>query len=146
MALNILKLCVGCSSPEELEAWIDFTLEDKKRRGAPAEQYHTTRMIPKRVEELTDGGSLYWVMKGGITCRQRLLDVRPFRDSEGVNRCHLVLDPVVVRTEWVTRRRFRAGAICRRKMSLLTSVHRARASCRTACAGNWPSWVCFKLT
>jgi len=106
MALNIIKLCVGCSSPEELEAWIDFTLEDKKQRGAPAEQYHTTRMIPKRVEELTEGGSLYWVMKGGIQCRQRLLDVRPFRDSEGVNRCHLVLDPVVVRTEWVPRRPF----------------------------------------
>lgn len=106
MALNIIKLCVGCSSPEELEAWIEFRLEEKKRLGEPAEQYHTTRMIPKRVDELTNGGSLYWVMKGGITCRQRLLDVRPFRDSEGVNRCHLVLDPVVIRTEWVPRRPF----------------------------------------
>jgi hypothetical protein len=106
MALNMIKLCVGCHTPEELQEWIEFTLEDKKRRGEPAEQFHTTRMIPKRVDELTDGGSLYWVMKGGVQCRQKLLDIRPFRDGEGIMRCRLVLEPTVIRTGWMARRPF----------------------------------------
>lgn len=106
MALHMIKLCVGCHSPEELQEWVEFTLEDKRRRGEPAEQFHTTRMIPKRVEELTDGGSLYWVMKGGVQCRQRLLEVRPFRDGEGISRCKLVLEPKIARTEWLARRPF----------------------------------------
>ena len=52
-------------------------------------------MVPKRATELVKGGSLYWVVKGRIACRQRLLAVRPFTDGEGIGRCHLVLEPVV---------------------------------------------------
>src|SRR5262249_8535515 len=52
-----------------------------------------TRMVPKRSDELCDGGSLYWVIRGEIMCRQRLVDVRPFVDKEGVGRCHLALEP-----------------------------------------------------
>ena len=56
-------------------------------------------MVPKRSEELRDGGSLYWVIRGEIMCRQRLLDVRPFVDKEGVGRCHLVLEPKLILVE-----------------------------------------------
>jgi hypothetical protein len=56
-------------------------------------------MVPKRAAELTDGGSLYWVIRGEVACRQRILDVRPFRDKEGIGRCALVLDPKVVLVE-----------------------------------------------
>ena len=52
-------------------------------------------MVPKRVEELTDGGSLYWVIKGQIAARQKLLEIRPFTDADGIGRCHLVLEPNV---------------------------------------------------
>ena len=55
MALNLVKLCVGCSAIEELAAWIDFRLDERRRAGLSAEQFHTTRMVPKRVEELLDG-------------------------------------------------------------------------------------------
>lgn len=106
MPLNILKLCVGCDSIEDLEGWIAFRLDEQRRAGRALEQFHTTRMVPKRVEELTDGGSLYWVIKGSVQCRQRLLDVRPFTDGEGISRCHLVLEPTVVKTEWQPRRPF----------------------------------------
>jgi hypothetical protein len=41
-----------------------------------------------------------------VQCRQRLLEVRPFIDSEGISRCHLMLEPVVFRTEWQPRRAF----------------------------------------
>lgn len=106
MSLNLLKLCVGCDSVEDLEEWIAMKLDQRRRAGEPVEHWHTTRMVPTRVAEITDGGSLYWVIKGSVQCRQRLLEVRPFVDDEGISRCRLMLDPVVVRTEWQPRRAF----------------------------------------
>ncbi|WP_309086283.1 DUF1489 family protein [Chelativorans sp.] len=106
MALHLIKLCVGCESPEDLEEWIAERLDEKRRRGEPLEQFHTTRMVPKQVEDLCNGGSLYWVIKGLVQCRQRLLAIRPIVDGQGIPRCHLVLEPVVVRTEWQPRRPF----------------------------------------
>lgn len=106
MSLNLLKLCVGCDSVEDLEEWIAEKLEQRRRAGEPVEHWHTTRMVPTRAAEITDGGSLYWVIKGSVQCRQRLVEVRPFVDDEGISRCRLMLDPVVVRTEWQPRRAF----------------------------------------
>jgi hypothetical protein len=53
-------------------------------------------MVPKRAAELVDGGSLYWVIRGEVVCRQRIRDVRPFRDKDGIGRCGLVLDSKVI--------------------------------------------------
>lgn len=106
MALNLVKLCVGCTAIEDLAAWIDFRLDERRSAGLPAEQFHTTRMVPKRAEELLDGGSLYWVIKGNIQCRQRLTDLRTFTDDEGISRCNLVLEPRIIVTEWQPRRAF----------------------------------------
>jgi hypothetical protein len=53
-------------------------------------------MVPKRAAELLDGGSIYWVIRGEILCRERILDIRPFVDRDGVGRCRLVLDPQCV--------------------------------------------------
>jgi hypothetical protein len=93
MTLHLLKLCVGADSIADLEDWI---AEVVPRRG---EQVHTTRMVPRRIDALMDGGSLYWVIKGQVSCRQRLLAVRPFVDADGIGRCHLVLEPVVMPVE-----------------------------------------------
>jgi hypothetical protein len=49
-------------------------------------------MVPKRADELTAGGSLYWVIRGEILCRERLLAIRPFTDKDGIGRCRLVMD------------------------------------------------------
>jgi hypothetical protein len=105
MALHLIKLCVGCDSVRELEDWIKQKLKDKRRRGEKAEHIHRTRMVPKRADELIDGGSLYWVIRGEVMCRQRIRAVRPFRDKDGVGRCGLVLEPKVV---LVTPRPYRA--------------------------------------
>lgn len=106
MPLHIMKLCVGCASIDELVAWIDFTLAQKRAVGAAVEQLHTTRMVPRRIGKLQEDSSLYWVIKDNIQCRQRLTDIRPFTDKEGINRCHLVLHPKVITTEWQPRRAF----------------------------------------
>jgi hypothetical protein len=99
MPLNLIKLCVGCDSIKDLDSWIKERIREKKKRGQKAEHIHTTRMVPKRVDELLDGGSLYWVIRGQILCRQRLVDIRPFVDQEGIGRCHLVLAPKLILVE-----------------------------------------------
>jgi len=99
MPLHLIKLCVGCDSVADLEDWIKQKLKEKRRLRQKPEHIHTTRMVPKRAEELTDGGSLYWVIRGQITCREKILAVRPFTDKEGIQRCRLVLDGKVVLVE-----------------------------------------------
>jgi hypothetical protein len=99
MALHLIKLCVGCDSVKELRDWIRERLAEKKRRKQPLERFHTTRMVPKRADELRAGGSLYWVIRGEVLCRERILDVRPFVDKDGIGRCRLVLDGKPVLTE-----------------------------------------------
>jgi len=96
MPLHLIKLSVGCDSVRDLKDWIKQKLKDKKKRGEKAERIHTTRMVPKRAEELLDGGSLFWVIRGEILCRERILQVRPFVDKDGIGRCALVLDAKVV--------------------------------------------------
>jgi hypothetical protein len=96
MALHLLKLCVGAQSICDLEDWIGVRMKALKKSGLSAEQFHTTRMVPKRLDELLDGGSLYWVIKGQVSARQELREVRPFTDPDGISRCHLVLEPNVI--------------------------------------------------
>lgn len=99
MPLHLIKLCVGCDSVADLEDWIKQKLKEKKRRGLKAEHIHTTRMVPKRASELTGGGSLYWVIRGQVACRERILDIRPFTDKDGIGRCRVVLDGKIVLVE-----------------------------------------------
>ncbi len=105
MTLHLIKLCVGCDAVEDLAAWIEQRRKARGRRAGP-EHVHVTRMVPRRVGDLLDGGSLYWVIKGAVQVRERLIDVQPFVDSEGIGRCRLVLEPKLVRTEWQPRRPF----------------------------------------
>lgn len=102
MTLNILKLCVGAESVEDLEQW-----HAEHRHLWPAGQtVHVTRMWPKREAEVLDGGSLYWVIKGVILARQRILALEERLGSDGITRCALVLDAQVIRTEAAPRRPF----------------------------------------
>lgn len=96
MALHLIKLCVGVDSIRELDEWIRQRTAEKKKKKQPLEYIHTTRMMPTQKGALLDGGSLYWVIKGVISCRQKLIDLRPFADKEGIRRCRIVLDPRLV--------------------------------------------------
>jgi hypothetical protein len=99
MPLHLIKLCVGCDSVADLEDWIRRRVRERRKRGAKGEHIHTTRMVPKRAGELLDGGSLYWVIRGQIMCREQIRDIRPFVDKDGIGRCRLVLGPKVVLVE-----------------------------------------------
>lgn len=106
MALHLQKLCVGAEGIEDLERWIAERLARMEAEGQKPEQIHTTRMMPKRAEELLQGGSLYWVIKGVMLCRQRLLDFRPVVGEDGITRCQIVLEPQLVTTRSRPRRPF----------------------------------------
>ena len=99
MPLHLIKLAVGCESVKELKGWVAERMATAKKKGLPLRHVHVTRMTPKRDAEILAGGSLYWVIKGQIACRQRLTAIRPFTDGDGIGRCRLVIEPVVVAVE-----------------------------------------------
>lgn len=98
--LHLLKLCVGADGPEDLKAWQD-TRPD--RWGGVV---HVTRMWPRRAAELLAGGSLYWVMKGAVACRQRILALEEAIGEDGVRRCAIVMDRAIIRVAPAPRRPF----------------------------------------
>lgn len=99
---NLLKLCVGAESVEDLEHW-----QDSQRPHWPAGRaVHVTRMWPKREAEVLSGGSLFWVIKGLVLARQRILGLERVEGADGIARCALLLDPAVIRTEAAPRRPF----------------------------------------
>jgi hypothetical protein len=96
MTLHLIKLCVGADSLADLREWMAARMAEARRRGRPIRHAHVTRMTPKRARDILDGGSLYWVIKGQIAARQRILGIEPFMDSDGIGRCKLWLDRTVV--------------------------------------------------
>ena len=104
--LHLQKLCVGVDSVDELQAWIDYRIGQARAAGRPDDYYHTTRMTPKRGDELLAGGSLYWVIKGAMQCRQAIRDLRPSVGDDGISRCRIVLEPKAVLTSPRPRRPF----------------------------------------
>jgi hypothetical protein len=100
--INLLKLCVGADSVEDLTDW----QRQQRPHWPEGRAIHVTRMWPKREAEVLDGGSLYWVIKGVILARQRILDLQEVNLGDGIPRCALVLDAEVIRTEAAPRRPF----------------------------------------
>lgn len=105
MTVNILKLCVGIEDTDHLAEVQKMRLENKRRAGLPAELIHVTRSFPRRADEVLDGGSLYWVIRGVIRMRQKIVELRETVNDAGKPACGIVLDETHVLTE---RRTFRA--------------------------------------
>ncbi|WP_137128832.1 DUF1489 family protein [Rhizobium sp. FY34] len=106
MALHLLKLCVGADHIQDLRDWVSQRALTAMAAGLQPHSTHTTRMVPKRVDELLDGGSLYWVIKGQVAARQPLLGIETFTSGDGINRCNLVLAPEVIETVAQPKRPF----------------------------------------
>ena len=96
MPLHLIKLAVGCDFVKELKSWVAERMRTAKQKGLPRHHIHITRMTPKRDEELLAGGSLYWVIRGEIAAREKIIAIEPFRDRDGIGRCRLVMQPKVV--------------------------------------------------
>ena len=100
MPLNLIKLCVGVDGVERLEAWI------KDCRAGRDTLDHVTRSFPRRANEILPGGSLYWVIRGAILCRQPLDGFEAVRGDDGIERCRIVFKPKIVLVRPTPRRAF----------------------------------------
>ena len=96
--LHLIKLCVGIDSVDHLLDW--------RARNPGRGSRHVTRMWPRRAEELLDGGSLFWVIKGVIQARQRIEALDEVIGQDGIRRCAIVMNPKVIRTSPALRRPF----------------------------------------
>ncbi|WP_101068857.1 DUF1489 family protein [Roseovarius salinarum] len=100
--LHLIKLSAGSDSVESLTAW----QAGARAKGPDGLPRHVTRMWPKRAADLLDGGSIYWVVKGLVQCRQRIRRLDEVTGGDGIRRCAIVLDPEIVRTVNAPRRPF----------------------------------------
>ena len=100
--LHLQKLSVGTENVSDLAAW-QATRRAQAPDGLPR---HVTRMWPKRVDEVLDGGSMYWVVKGSILCRQRIVRFDEYAGADGIRRCAIVLDPELIRVVPTLKRPF----------------------------------------
>lgn len=99
--INLIKLSVGTESVEGLEEW-------QAMRAAANDGLcrHVTRMWPKREAEVLNGGSIYWVIKGVILCRQLVLRMDEVIGEDGIRRCAIVSDPELIRVSPAPKRAF----------------------------------------
>ena len=100
--IHLIKLCVGAERVEDLTDW-QASARAKGPDGLPR---HVTRMWPKRADEVLNGGALYWVFKGLVLCRQRVLRLDEITGQDGITRCGIVLDPSVIRVAPTAKRPF----------------------------------------
>lgn len=105
MTVHLVKLCVGAATVEELAEWQAMKAH-RKIRGGESCAFHTTFQEPKRRDELLDGGSLYWVIKGTILVRQTLKGVESGTKADGSRCCILLLDPKLTLVQPQPRRAF----------------------------------------
>lgn len=100
--LHLVKICVGADGIDDLARW----QASPQAKGPDGKPWHVTRMWPKRADDLLAGGSLYWVFKGVLLARQRILRLDEVVGRDGITRCAIVLDPEIQRTTAAPKRPF----------------------------------------
>lgn len=100
MTIHIRKLAARVEDIEELESIQARKLQDY------GTLFTYTRNTPKRKEELLDGGSLYWVIKGHFRVRQEIIGFEEEMDDEGRKYCLIILKPGLIRTELKQQKAF----------------------------------------
>ncbi len=95
MTVHLIKVAVGITTIDQLRS-------TQERRLIAGPLCHVTKQRPQREAELLDGGSIYWIIKGGIAVRQKITELQRLYDPEG-EQCGLILDPELVETELVKR-------------------------------------------
>ena len=100
--INLVKLSVGTETVQNLADW----QANPAARTADGLPRHVTRMWPKRSAELLKGGSIYWVIKGIILCRQKVLRLDEIFGVDGIRRCAIVIEPQLIQVAATPKRAF----------------------------------------
>ncbi len=95
MTVHLIKVSVGVTSIDQLRS-----LQERRLIAGPLCQ--VTNQRPQREEELLNGGSIYWIIKGDIAVRQRVIGLERLYDPDG-EKCGLMLDSELVETEFAKR-------------------------------------------
>ena len=91
--VHLIKLAVGIRDMPHL-------IEAQSARAANGHPLrHRTRHRPRRSAELSDGGSIYWVIAGTLLARQRVVGVIEDCWEDGTSCAGLLLDPSLVQVE-----------------------------------------------
>ncbi len=88
--LHLTKLAVGARDVEHLRA-----LQVRQLEAGPPLR-HRTRNCPRRAAELVEGGSIYWVVSGRMSVRQRIMDIVDDTWDDGGRCSALILEPALV--------------------------------------------------
>lgn len=104
MALNLIKLCVGIETVEQLATFQKRRRGELAAAGLPPFNRHLTRNFPRRAEEIMapeagPSGSLFWVIKREVRVRQPFHAIEEAVDHEGRRCCALVLEPDLIRVD-----------------------------------------------
>lgn len=99
--LHLLKLSVGTEDVDGLARW----QSSRAAQGSDGLPRHVTRMWPRREAEILTG-SIYWVIRGVIQCRQNIIRLDEVFGKDGIRRCAIVLAPELIRTQTAQRRPF----------------------------------------
>ena len=90
MTVHLKKLSVGSETLESL------IIRQKQVLDAGRPVIHPTRNWPRRKNELLDGGSLYWIIKGQMVARQPIKNFVEISQADGKPRCGIVLEPGLI--------------------------------------------------
>ena len=90
MTVHLKKLSVGSETLESL------IIRQKQVLDAGKPVLHPTRNWPRRKNELLDGGSLYWIIKGQMVARQPIKKFVEISQADGKPRCGIVLEPGLI--------------------------------------------------
>ena len=91
MTVHLQKLSVGSESITGLQEWQEQAVKARVAKGLPAYHQHVTRMFPKQSEALLDGGSIYWVIKGMIQCRNKIIGLDEVLTEDGRKACAIIM-------------------------------------------------------
>ena len=98
--MNIVKLAVGINSVEDLKD------RQELKRQKYGNNTHITRLFPKKYLEVKNNGSMYWVINGFISVRQKIRDIKKVEHDNGVQYCHIILDKKLIETQVIRYRPF----------------------------------------
>ena len=147
MTVNLIKLCVGVSDVTQLiqehERLVKQALKRKTKK--PVEDHHWTRMRPKRDEEVLDGGSLFWVIRGTIRVRHRILRLDDVTDADGQEYCAIIYDPKVILVEPRPRRAFQGWRYLEADDSPPDLPNQRQALANVAAEGDMPAVMLAEL-
>ena len=98
MALHLIKLAVGVTDLAHMKR-LQANRRKERRQGPRTPHWVYTRNTPRRPDELLDGGSLYWVVKGVVRCRQELVGFEEDIDEDdGKKYCRIKVKRTIVAT------------------------------------------------